>query len=373
LALKFAARGNDAGTMNDKEYAQIESTVEYSLSDDTYIAAIEDGTDHQKEDNEKDGELHVVKTEVEEPGRKLSRRGRRKEVEEDAEKVVASKVEEQEEFMRRVNYIADNSKEEHDEFRLRCALCDKIISKLGVSTHVALYHCNISYPCSFCDKFRGNRKNIKKHIANEHEEVSKTRKGGFCALCNKNVTKIGEHTKRVHLQVNRCACIFCGKGFFDQKDLERHQRRVHSDIKEMCPECGLHFKNVAEHMKTVHVGRSRETCPECGKSVGDLKDHMKSVHEKVKNYSCTICTLQTYKLSTLKRHMMAHEKYSFLNKPYEYRKPEYNLENMGKATELVMSGKMSRRKASISFNLSVHELKKACEKASLSESKVPKM
>lgn len=291
--------------------------------------------------------------------------------EEDEVKIVDSQVEEQEEFLKRAKYITDNSEcwEEDGKTLSRCTFCGREFSAANVSTHVSLYHCNIAYPCSFCDGFSGNRKNMKRHMASEHKKVFSSRKGkgGFCSLCNKDVTKMAAHIKRVHLQIKQHVCASCGKGFFDKSDIERHYVDAHSETKEMCPKCGLYFKKVAAHIKKVHSNeKKQDACPVCGKMVGDVKDHIRSVHEKVKNFSCTFCPLQTYKLNTLKRHLMAHEKYSSQNKPYEYKKPpQYNWENMEKATELVSTGKMSRRKASKLFNLSVHEIKKACLKAPL--------
>ena len=289
------------------------------------------------------------------------------------EKAVASKLQEQEEFMARVGYISENSElvKEHGQTLSKCAICHQTFSTAKVYTHVSLYHCNITYPCSLCENFRGNRKNMKKHIENDHEEYSSLGRGnhgGFCTLCNKFVTNIVKHTKRVHLMIKQCSCTLCGKEFHEKGDLDRHHRQVHSYKKEMCPECGKYVKRVKSHLYNVHSDRNLETaCPVCGKSIHDLKDHMKSVHEKVKNYSCTMCPLQTYKLNTLKRHMIVHEKYASLNKPYPYhdKNKEYNLENMEEATELVLSGKMSRRKAAKQFNLSVHGIKEACVKASL--------
>ena len=205
---------------------------------------------------------------------------------------------------------------------------------------------------------------MKKHVASEHEDYTNSGKLEFCLECNKNITKLAEHTKRVHLKIKQCICTLCDKEFFMQSDLDRHTREAHEKKRDICPECGLSFKKVGEHIKKVHrKEHSQETCPECGKTVGDVRDHMRSVHEKVKNFSCPICPLQTYKMNTLKRHLVIHEKYSALSKPmreHDHTKPVYNLENLDEATKLVVSGKMSRRKAAKVFKLSVHDLKKSC-------------
>ena len=57
-------------------------------------------------------------------------------------------------------------------------------------------------------------------------------------------------------------------------------------------------------------------------------------------------SLETYRKGALDRHVAAHEKYSALNQPYPHNsiKREYSLENLGQATELVVSGAISRRK-----------------------------
>ena len=76
----------------------------------------------------------------------------------------------------------------------------------------------------------------------------------------------------------------------------------------------------------------REVCPECGKSVIDVRNHISSVHENVRNFSCPICPLKTYRKGALDRHVAAHDKYSALNKPYPHNpiKHECSLENLGK-------------------------------------------
>ena len=205
---------------------------------------------------------------------------------------------------------------------------------------------------------------MKTHTAKEHAEYTKSGKLNHCSACNKNITDLNEHTKRVHLKIKNSYCTLCEKGFYMQSDLERHNREAHEDKREVCPECGLSFRKVSIHIKNVHsADKLQRACPECGKTFGDVKEHMRSVHEKVKKFSCHICPLKTYKRNTLKRHLIIHDKYSSLNQPYPHNntaKPDYNLENLEEATKLVLSRKMSRRKAAEVFNLSIHLLKKSC-------------
>ena len=140
-------------------------------------------------------------------------------------------------------------------------------------------------------------------------------------------------------------------------------RDSHGHKREVCTECGLSVKRLHAHIKNIHTNKpSQRICPECGKSVNDVRTHMRSVHERVKHFSCPICPLKTYKKGTLERHVVAHGKYSALNQPYPHNpiKREYSIENLGQATELVVSGAMSRRKAANVFNLSIKHLKKSC-------------
>ena len=325
------------------------STEQDSLDDVEIIVALEEQADNDIAEEEQDEKNVSIKEE---------------------EVIVANKMEEEAEFQKRVHDVTENStlcvKDGNSQFK--CNICARTFSTDAAALHASIYHCNISYPCTLCEGFIGNRKDMKKHIASEHAENINLGKSGHCSECNKTVSKLAEHTRRVHLQAKQHFCNYCEKGFYDKRDLERHIGDLHEVNREMCPECGLSFKRLKVHMKNIHTNRDiQKTCQECGKSFADVKDHMRAVHEKVKKYSCHICPLEMYKKSTLRRHLEAHEKYSSLNKPYPRKpKPEYKLENLQEATDLVISGAMSRRKAAQVFELSVKSIEKACfKKASL--------
>ena len=130
--------------------------------------------------------------------------------------------------------------------------------------------------------------------------------------------------KRVHLQIKQHCCALCEKGFYDKRDLERHMNDSHGHKREVCTHCGLFVKRLHTHIKNMHTNKLlKKICPECGKSMGYVREHVKAVHRKVKNFSCPICPLKTYKKGTLNRHMAVHDKYSAMNKPYPHtsRKP----------------------------------------------------
>ena len=284
-------------------------------------------------------------------------------------KNVVNKVEEEEEFLKLVKYISDNSKliDNSEGSRYQCNICEKTFKGGRVSQHVTRNHCTSSFQCPLCDDFIGTRASMKIHIANFHEDITTKGKSGYCSVCKKNITKLAEHTRRVHLKIKQHFCTLCEKGFFDKSDLDKHNRNVHEDKREICQECGLSFKKINTHIQNVHRKEHvKDICPECGKSFSnsELKEHIRSVHKKEKNISCPICPLKVFKKSTLKRHLAIHEKYASMNKPYlPPPKPEYNLENLELATGLVVAGQMSRRKAAKLFKLSVHDLKKSTLRA----------
>ena len=280
---------------------------------------------------------------------------------------VATKVEEEEEFLKLVKYISDTSKvvDGSDGSLLKCNLCEKSYKTGRVSRHVSGNHCTTEYQCPLCDYFRGNRKEMRMHINKTHEEMSqKDRKGGYCSICKKNVSKLSDHTKRVHLKLRQHPCNLCGIEFYDKHDLKKHIRKVHEGKREICPECGLSFKRIHEHIRVVHRREiTKEVCPHCGKSYSQVKEHIRSVHENERNFSCHLCPLKTFTNATLKTHLQVHERYASMNKIYTLPpKPEYKYENMELATGLVATGKMSRRKAAKMFQLSVHEIKKATQR-----------
>ena len=71
----------------------------------------------------------------------------------ETERSVATKIEEEEEFQKLVKYVSEYSLRciENDVSQFKCNLCGETFG--NPSQHVALYHCNITYPCSLCDKF----------------------------------------------------------------------------------------------------------------------------------------------------------------------------------------------------------------------------
>ena len=283
---------------------------------------------------------------------------------------VVNKVEEEEEFLKLVKYISDNSNlidnSEGSGCRYQCNICEKTFRGGRVSQHVARNHCTSSFQCPFCDNFNGTRASMKIHITNNHGDFTNG-KSGYCSVCKKNIAKLDAHTRRVHLKIKQNICYLCEKGFFGKSELDKHNRNVHEDKikRDICQECGLSFKRIKTHIQNVHR-KEYVICPECGKSFSnsELKEHIRSVHKKEKNISCPICPLKVFKKSTLKRHLAVHEKYASMNKPYlPPTKPEYNLENLELATGLVVAGQLSRRKAAKLFKLSVHDLKKSTLRA----------
>ena len=100
------------------------------------------------------------------------------------------------------------------------------------------------------NKGKGTRRSKQKNFIDEDSSIR--RKLSFCSECMKHVSKLGKHTRRVHLKMKQFICNLCEKKFFDKRDLERHSNGIHEDNKIICQECGLSFKRIQAHIQNVH-------------------------------------------------------------------------------------------------------------------------
>ena len=104
-----------------------------------------------------------------------------------------------------------------------------------------------------------------------------------CEVCNKdffNSQHLEEHSQRCEI------CPVASKG-----TQVMHQRR-HLGVPrrkkpQKCPECGINFTNLQQHIDSVHLAE-KQICPQCGKELKkhSLRGHMKTEHDKE---PCTVC------------------------------------------------------------------------------------
>ena len=125
-----------------------------------------------------------------------------------------------------------------------------------------------SEKCRLCDRVFLNRKTLKEHMLNIHQEF----KAIQCPHCDKKYRTpyhMKMHIKHVHLRKPKSfACDHCTRRFDTKKVLQTHILYHHSNIERVhkCELCDYKYafpKQYYEHRTRVH-GPKKEVCPFCG-------------------------------------------------------------------------------------------------------------
>lgn len=101
------------------------------------------------------------------------------------------------------------------------------MTQSGVQRHVKTRHGNekktASYQCTLCDKALTRSTGVTLHMQANHPTnempIHSCEKCGYKSRMKFALTR---HVQRVHDRVKRTECYFCGKKFFDFKDLVSH-------------------------------------------------------------------------------------------------------------------------------------------------------
>lgn len=187
----------------------------------------------------------------------------------------------------------------------QCDVCQREV--LNLKAHIRYAHTDkkkSSFHCSICKKSFGVKSRLNRHM-NSHLGMKDK-----CPICNKELSAqhIPEHMKQVHQKEKRHCCPECGKGFFAKRDVEKHLK-THEGYKSVCNLCGKSVSSIENHMTIFHSGIDRRVvCPQCGLKFVNLKEHIREVHEKIKNFSCPECDFTCYKRDVINTHLLAHSK-----------------------------------------------------------------
>ena len=88
---------------------------------------------------------------------------------------------------------------------------------------------------------------------------------------------------------------------------------MHEELRHFsCPNCNAVFgakETMEKHISERHLGRIKnKSCDVCGKSFNQEKNverHKKTVHEEIRNFSCPHCRIAAFGAKqTLKKHML---------------------------------------------------------------------
>ena len=185
------------------------------------------------------------------------------------------------------NYLDKNKKVD----KVKCQLCDVIITKFRLKKHMARLH--ESCICDKCGREFESQRKLKMHDFSKHTRKpwSQQPNPQPCEICGKMFRmrrSLRDHIKKHHEKILNHQCTSCGKAFFHGYELKIHVQSVHEGIKNyICVHCGKpfgHANNLKKHIHTVHEGLKNYKCTFCATAYGqsgDLKRHIKRVHSTV--------------------------------------------------------------------------------------------
>jgi len=107
-------------------------------------------------------------------------------------------------------------------------------------------------PCNFCPQEFTLKRNLMRHIKSAHDQIRMS-----CKLCPQKFTQKSSlviHIKSVHDQI-KFNCQLCPQKFSQKQGLVRHIKSVHERIKFPCNLCSQKFtqkRNLVKHVKSVH-------------------------------------------------------------------------------------------------------------------------
>ena len=241
------------------------------------------------------------------------------------------------------------------EIKKNCSICGKEFDLLkDLDKHFAENHENESLKCKYCSSSYKNRKRLRTHLKDMHNENNKkiieceqcpitTRKFRrtlvahnvhlnlmhpklapkgkiFCQICDDasetfGPTALEKHIKLKHFNEEYKTCDQCVKQFLTQFELRRHQKKAH-ERKITCDICEIEFENkqgwyniLTSHKKHEHgIANEDLDCTVCKKSFkkwGILNSHFKKVHGP-KNFICDSCGKSFATDLMLNEHKMIH-------------------------------------------------------------------
>jgi hypothetical protein len=189
---------------------------------------------------------------------------------------------------------------------MQCALCEQKFPNFAyLDTHMNAHYCNYmcsdcgdtflaesrlkhhiqihntgKYPCKDCGKTFSLDKYLRKHVAIVHKKY-KTFKCMYCserfhAEFERHLHVVENHKEKVRVST----CELCGKTFDWRPYYLAHLRKVHSNVKKnKCRYCGKAFvsKHEVKMHEQRHTGTGKHYCGQCGKNfvtMMELRSHL---------------------------------------------------------------------------------------------------
>jgi len=202
-----------------------------------------------------------------------------------------------------------------------CSECNRgFVRAVNLKEHQRVKHNGGSrYDCKECGVRFTNAKDSKQHKRVAHKaavaETAVSPELFTCTLCDKQLTDLALHNRRIHSTVREFHCEPCNKWFFTSTELKQHFIRKHTDERPyLCPRCGERFAVMTDmqHHLVIHSATRRmfpcEMCTNTYTSLAQLKVHIR-IHNDERIFACTQCEMKFVSSSHANRHKRrVHEK-----------------------------------------------------------------
>ncbi|KAF7286020.1 hypothetical protein GWI33_008323 [Rhynchophorus ferrugineus] len=183
-----------------------------------------------------------------------------------------------------------------------CNVCGKKYYSLTVLHHHARTHTQaeemkikVVFACPSCSREFPTSDSLEAHKTTSHtQHYDKLEDSRFkCKYCDRIFIariSVENHVSSSHLQNKIFLCDNCGRHFYTQSSLKKHEVSHITERNFPCPHCLKKFRIKAElskHIKVVHMtGTSKSTCSFCLKTFkneSSLKNHINTKHRNEEN------------------------------------------------------------------------------------------
>lgn len=179
----------------------------------------------------------------------------------------------------------------------RCPACDQTFSeKRSLYVHGVVQHgAPHRHQCDQCDYEGARLYHLKRHM-----KVHTGERNHVCEICHKGLKSLQAYKNHMVLHTNkgRYRCDQCQKAFNQRSLYEDHCRSHRAARCYSCKYCDATFKtykNVACHVRAVHLGDKRFICDVCGTqhmTGANLRAHLK-IHRNAASmphaFHCDVC------------------------------------------------------------------------------------
>lgn len=201
-----------------------------------------------------------------------------------------------------------------DRDQLSCFMCaeqTETASKLAHHLYSHAYAVAPAKVCDVCGKKFGRTCSLQLHMKMAHEDLPRF----VCDVCGKSYKSdryLQMHKLR-HTMERKIKCGDCDKMFYTERDLKSHVRQHSEELSRSyrCNHCEKGFLNMSvlkEHIQVRHTGERSFACDMCERSYfrrRELVEHQRS-HTGEKPFSCEICLRMYQRKTTLLTHMKTH-------------------------------------------------------------------